>query len=95
MQVKDYINNLYRKAKEEEDQANLADHKRRFQKYDEQFRAVADRFEETDKALENFEDKTESNFKIAEEMLLSHSNYITAIDGRLVLIIFNIQSLIS
>ena len=88
MQVKDYLDGLYRKAKEAEDAGNQAENKKKFQKYDEQFKAAAERFEDVQDQIETFEEKTENNFKIAEEMLLSHSNYLAALDGRLVEISF-------
>lgn len=93
MQINEYINGLYRKAKEEEEARINGQLRRRLQKYDEQFKAIADRFEETDKMHQEFEDKTEANFKIAEQMLLAHSNCINQLDGRLVMILSHLTNL--
>ena len=84
LKTKDYLNSIILKAQEAEDTRAKEQVQKRFQKYDFQFQALACRIDEADKLHENFEDKTEANFKIAEEMLLVHSNRFDQLDGQFV-----------
>jgi len=55
---------------------------------DKQIGQIDEKFAESDKIQEMFEQKTENNFKIAEKALLAQRDYINQLDSRLVRIIY-------
>ena len=88
IQVKEYVDFLYSKAQSNiaqgEDDDLRKEMKRKFKRVDEQMVLIDERFDENEKSLELFEQKTENNFKIAEKALLAHRDYLNNLDSRLV-----------
>ncbi len=84
MEVNAYIDKLYRQAREEQEEAISDNIHKNLQIHDEQFKTTISRIDEIDRLHINFEDKTEGNFRVAEEMLLAHTNRLNQLDGRLV-----------
>lgn len=88
-QVRDYVNFLYDKNIAKFDKGDDDEYKREIKKklkmIDEQMQLIDERFDEDEKSLELFEQKTENNFKIAEKALLAHRDFINNVDARLVI----------
>jgi len=87
MQVQDYLNSLIQKTEyanmKAEEEENKKEIKKKFKRVDEQMGLIDERFDENEKAMETFEQKTENNFKIAEKALLAHRDFINQVDARL------------
>lgn len=75
---------MYRKTKEEEEIQTNQEYKRRLQQHDEELKATSKRIDEVDRLHVAFEDKTESNFTIAEEMLKAHSTRLNELGSKIV-----------
>ncbi len=86
-QVQEYWNSMIQKqeyaAMKAEEEEHKKEMKKKFKRVDEQMVLIDERFDENEKAMETFEQKTENNFKIAEKALLAHRDFINAVDARL------------
>jgi len=87
-QVSTYVDFLYKIVEQNHEKSIEKEFKtdvqNKFRKLNESTKALTEKVEEIDEIQGSFEEKTETNFRIAEKALVANRDYINQIDARLV-----------
>jgi chromosome segregation ATPase len=80
-EVQQYLDGLYRKVREEQEATSEEIVAIRLQRLEMTAVDLYGRIEEANRFQEDFEQKTENNFRIAEQALMSHQSFLTSMDA--------------
>lgn len=89
MQVKDYVNMMYQNIEDKIEKGVAKEEmERKLTEIENQLNLLDKRLDADEEATDLFEEKTEKNFKVAEQALLAHKIYLNQVDARTVIFKF-------